>query len=128
MVAMKGGNGAPIQGGPGYLRTGPPPFREPGSRDPLEATKLLLAAGANPNAKAPDGSTPLHQAVQAEQVALIRALAGAGASLDAVNKENLTPLAEAEKLKKAAPPPSTGAPAEYDEEEGFARGGGGGAA
>ena len=37
--------------------------------------KLLLAAGANPNAKAGDGSTPLHQAVQAQQVAMIRALA-----------------------------------------------------
>jgi uncharacterized protein len=110
MAAMKGGNGAPIQGGPGYIRMGPPPFREPGSRDPLEATKLLLAAGANANAKAPDGSTPLHQAVQAGHVALIRALAADGASLDAVNKDNLTPLAEAEKLKKAAPPPSTGAP------------------
>lgn len=110
MVAMKGGQGAPIQGGPGYIRTGPPPFREPGSRDQLEAVKLLLAAGANPNAKAPDGSTPLHQAVQEEHVAVIRALAAAGGSLEAANKDNLTPLGLAEKLKKAAPPPSNGAP------------------
>jgi uncharacterized protein len=101
MAALKGGNGAPLQAGPGYTRTGPPPFREPGSRDPLEALKLLLAAGANPNAKAPDGSTPLHQAVQAQQVAIIRALATAGASLEAVNKDNLTPLGAAEKLKSA---------------------------
>ena len=68
MAAMKGGQGAPIAGGPGFTRIGPPPFREPGSRDPLEALKLLLAAGADPNAKAADGSTPLHQAVQEEQV------------------------------------------------------------
>lgn len=111
MVAMKGGRGAPIQGGPGYLRTGPPTFREPGSRDPAEAVKLLLAAGANPNVKAPDGSTPLHQAVQEGHIALIRELVAAGGSLSAANKENLTPLGLAEKLKKAVPPPTNGAPA-----------------
>ena len=67
MAALKGGKGPPISGGPGYIRNGPPPFREPGSRDPVEAVKVLLAAGANPNAKAADGSTPLHQAVQAKR-------------------------------------------------------------
>jgi ankyrin repeat protein len=103
MAALKGGKGAPIAGGPGFTRIGPPEFREPGSRDPLEALKLLLAAGANPNAKAADGSTPLHQAVQEEQVPMIRALAAAGAKLDAVNKDNLTPLLLAEKPKKADP-------------------------
>ncbi len=101
MAAIKnGGMGAPIAGGPGFTRTIPPPFREPGSRDRLEAIKLLLAAGANPNAKAPDGSTPLHQAVDEQQVGIIRALAAAGGKLDAVNKENLTPLLLAEKPKK----------------------------
>jgi hypothetical protein len=80
-----------------------PPFREPGSRDPLEALNLLLAAGANPNAKTPDGSTPLHQAVEEQQVALIRALVAGGAKLDAVNKDNLTPLLLAEKPKKKDP-------------------------
>jgi uncharacterized protein len=99
MAAIKGGNGAPVQGGPGYSRTGPPVYREPGSREPLEALNLLLAAGANPNAKAADGSTPLHQAVEARQVAMIRALAAAGGSLDAVNKDNLSPLAAAIKAK-----------------------------
>ncbi|HSR09670.1 MAG TPA: hypothetical protein VLM42_21240, partial [Bryobacteraceae bacterium] len=103
MAAMKGGLGAPFAAGPGFTRLGPPPFREPGSRDPLEATKILLAAGANPNAKAPDGTTPLHQAVQLQQVGLIRALAAAGASLNAVNKDNLIPLAAAEKLKDMTP-------------------------
>src|SRR5580698_5157799 len=103
MVAIKGGLGAPIAGGPGFTRIGPPIFREPGSRDPLEALNLLLAAGADPNAKAADGSTPLHQAVQEEQVPMIRALAAAGGKLDAVNKDNLTPLLLAEKPKKADP-------------------------
>jgi len=105
MAAMNGGKGAPLQAGPGYARTGPPPFREPGSREPVEALKVLLAAGANPNAKAGDGSTPLHQAVQLQQVAIIRALAAAGADLMAVNKDNLIPLAAAEKLKSGPAEP-----------------------
>ena len=103
MAAIKGGQGAPIAGGPGFTRIGPPSWREPGSRDPLEALQLLLAAGADANAKAPDGSTPLHQAVQEEQVGMIRALAAAGGKLDAVNKDNLTPLLLAEKPKTPNP-------------------------
>jgi ankyrin repeat protein len=103
MAAIKGGQGAPIAGGPGFTRIGPPVFREPGSRDPLEALNLLLAAGADANAKAADGSTPLHQAVQEEHVGMIRALAAAGGKLDAVNKDNLTPLLLAEAPKKPNP-------------------------
>jgi uncharacterized protein len=103
MAAIKGGQGAPIAGGPGFTRIGPPQFREPGGRDPLEALDLLLAAGADPNAKAADGTTPLHEAVQEEQVPLIRALVAGGAKLDAVNKDNLTPLLLAEKPKKPNP-------------------------
>ena len=103
MAAIKGGQGAPIAGGPGFTRIGPPSFREPGIRDPLEALKLLLVAGADANAKAADGSTPLHQAVQEEHVGMIRALAAAGGKLDAVNKDNLTPLLLAEKPKAPNP-------------------------
>jgi uncharacterized protein len=103
MAAIKGGMGAPIAGGPGFTRIGPPIFREPGSRDPLEALNLLLAAGADANAKAADGSTPLHQAVQESHIAMIRALAAAGGKLDAVNKDNLTPLLLAEAPKKPDP-------------------------
>jgi ankyrin repeat protein len=103
MAAIKGGNGAPIAGGPGFTRIGPPVFREAANRDPLEALQVLLAAGANPNAKAGDGSTPLHQAVQEEHVGMIRALVAAGAKLDAVNKDNQTPLILAEAPKKPNP-------------------------
>jgi hypothetical protein len=92
-----------LAGGPGFDRIGPPPFREPSSRDPLEALEVLLAAGASPNVKAPDGSTPLHQAVQARQVAMIRTLVAAGASLNATNKDNLTPLQLAEKPEPPGP-------------------------
>jgi ankyrin repeat protein len=96
MAALVGGRGASFAAGPGFDRQGPPPFRETSDREPLDAVKVLLDAGADPNVKAPDGSTPLHQAVRAKQVAIIRALVAAGAKLDAVNKENLTPLQVAE--------------------------------
>jgi ankyrin repeat protein len=97
MMTMNGGRGASFAAGPGFDRIGAPPFREQANRDPLEATKVLLAAGADPNAKAPDGSTLLHQAVTARQVPIIRALVASGAKLDSVNKDNLTPLLLAEK-------------------------------
>jgi ankyrin repeat protein len=103
MAAMKGGLGNPFAAGPGFTRLGPAPFREESDRTPVDALKVLLAAGADPNVKAPDGTTPLHQAVQLRQVAMIRALVAAGAKLDAVNKDNLTPLLAAEKLKSMTP-------------------------
>ena len=104
MVAMTGGRGAAFAAGPGFERLGPPPFRETANRNPADAVQVLLAAGADPNVKAPDGSTPLHQAVQARQVAIIRSLVSAGAKLDAVNKDNLTPLQLAEKPDPPPPP------------------------
>jgi ankyrin repeat protein len=104
MVAMVGGRGASFAAGPGFDRLIAPPFREPSNREPVDAVKTLLAAGADPNVKAPDGSTPLHQAVQARQVAIIRELVAAGARLDAVNKDNLTPLQLAEKPEPPPPP------------------------
>jgi ankyrin repeat protein len=104
MLAMVGGRGAAFAAGPGFDRLGAPPFREAANREPADAVKALLAAGANPNVKAPDGSTPLHQAVAARQVAIIRALVAAGAQLDAVNKDNLTPLQLAEKPEPPPPP------------------------
>ena len=67
MVAMAGGRGAGLAGGPGFTRLGLAPFREQSNREPVEALKVLLAAGANVNAKAPDGSTALHQAVTGAQ-------------------------------------------------------------
>ena len=104
MVAINGGRGAAFAAGPGFDRLGPPPFRETSNREPYEAIKVLLAAGANPNAKSPDGATLLHQAVAARQVPIINALVEAGAKLDAVNKDNLTPLLLAEKPEPPPPP------------------------
>jgi ankyrin repeat protein len=104
MVAINGGRGASFAAGPGFDRLGPPPFREESNREPIDAVKALLAAGANPNAKAPDGTYLLHQAVAARQVSIVRALAGAGAKFDVVNKDNLTPLQLAEKPEPPPPP------------------------
>ena len=97
MMAMNGGRGAAFAAGPGFDRIGAPPFREASNRDPVEAMRLLIGAGANVNAKAADGSTLLHQAVTAKQVPIIKLLVEKGAKLDAVNKDNLTPLLLAEK-------------------------------
>jgi uncharacterized protein len=107
MVAMTGGRGAAFAAGPGFDRLVAPPYREPGSRDLGEAVKLLLDAGADPNAKSTDGASLLHQAVTARRTDIIRALVAAGAKLDItnVNKDNLTPLLLAEKPE---PPPAPG--------------------
>jgi ankyrin repeat protein len=115
MVAMTGGRGAAFGGGPGFNRLGLPPFREPGNRQPIDALKVLLEAGANPNAKAPDGTTPLHQAVQNRNLEFIRTLVAAGAALDTSNKDNLTPLQLAEKPEPARTEVATGDPNEVKE-------------
>jgi uncharacterized protein len=104
MVAITGGRGAAFAAGPGFERLIAPPYREPGSRDQGEALKLLLDAGADPNAKSSDGASLLHQAVTARRTDMIRALAAKGAKFDAVNKENLTPLQVAEKPEPPPPP------------------------
>jgi ankyrin repeat protein len=97
MVAMTGGRGAPFAAGPGFNREGPPPFREAANRKPVEAVKALLAAGAKPDTKAPDGSTALHQAADRGNLDMIRALAEGGATLDIKNKDGLTALEVVEK-------------------------------
>ena len=104
MVAITGGRGAAFAAGPGFDRLIAPPYREPGSRDQGEALKVLLDAGADPNAKSSDGASLLHQAVTARRTDMIRALAAKGAKFDAVNKENLTPLQVAEKPEPPPPP------------------------
>ena len=109
-VTLSGGRGAAFAAGPGFDRIGAPPFREPGLREPVEALKALIAAGANVNAKAADGSTLLHQAVSVRRTDAIRALVEAGAKLDAVNKDNVTPLLLAEKPD----PPLTAAQMQQD--------------
>ncbi len=104
MVALTGGRGAPFAAGPGFDRLIAPPYREASNREPADALKVLLEAGADPNAKSADGATLLHQAVAARRTDMIRTLVSKGAKLDAVNKDNLTPLQLAEKPEPPPPP------------------------
>jgi ankyrin repeat protein len=96
MVAMNGGKGVPLSAGPGYVRDGAPPFREPSNREPADAVRVLLAAGANPDALTPDGEATLHNAVRAGNIEVVRALVDGGATLDLPNKDGLTALFLAE--------------------------------
>jgi len=104
MVAMTGGRGPAMTGGPAYIREGAAPFREPGSRKPEDAFALLVGAGANPNAKAPDGSTLLHQAARTGNLEMIRALAAAKVDFTQTNGDGFTALDVAEGKQ-----PATGA-------------------
>jgi ankyrin repeat protein len=97
MVTMGGGRGAAFGAGPGFSREGPPPFREAGNRKPVDALKVLLAAGANPDAKGPDGAYAIHAAADRNSLEMIRELAAAGATIDARNKDGKTALELVEK-------------------------------
>ena len=105
MVAITGGKGVGVSGGPNDLRYGPPPFRESGNRDPAEAVELLLEAGADANIPGPDATTALHVAAKALNPAIIRSLVASGAALEAENKDGETPLQTVEKMKRPAPTP-----------------------
>ena len=106
MVAMNGGKGVGMAGGPGDIREGAePPFREVSDRSPVHAVKLLLEAGANANAKSPKGEAALHMAATAGKLEVVRALAEGGADLrikDAKGKTALQ-LVEAQKPRKEGP-------------------------
>lgn len=102
MVTMTGGRGPGMTGGPAYIREGPAPYREPGSRKPEDALAALLEAGANPNAKGPDGASLLHQAARAGNLEMIRALAKANVDFDQKNNEGFTALDVAEGRQPAA--------------------------
>lgn len=113
MVAMNGGQGVPMSGGPGDIREGrPPPFREAGNRNPADAVRLLLEAGADPDAVTPEGDSALHQAVKSGKPAIIRMLAEAGATLDKPNGDGLTPLDLAEQTSSGQ---AEGVPAGEDD-------------
>jgi ankyrin repeat protein len=132
MVTMTGGRGPQMTGGPGYIRSGTVPYREPGSRKPEDAFAVLLKGGANPNAKTIDGNTLLHMAAQSGNLDMVRALAAAGVKFDATNKDGLTALDVAEGKqpggKQAAGERGAAPPAGGGGGGGARRGGRGGAA
>lgn len=105
MMAITGGKGVGVSGGPNDLRNGPPDFREEGVRDPVGAVKLLLAAGANVNVPGPDATTALHVAVNALQPDIVRELVAHGAAMDAKNDKDKTPLEVAEDMSPPTPRP-----------------------
>jgi ankyrin repeat protein len=61
-------------------------------RQDRAAVSALLDRGADVNAAAADGATPLHFAAEADDLALIDALLDAGAAVNAKNRFNVTPL------------------------------------
>jgi uncharacterized protein len=114
MVALNGGKGVGMAGGPGDIREGrAPPFREVSNREPLDAVKLLLEAGANPDAVNPKGESALHLAAKDGKLDMVRALAEAGATLDLRNADGKTALEVVEKMPPRDPPPTSGALAGY---------------
>jgi ankyrin repeat protein len=104
MVAMTGGRGPGMTGGPGYIRDGAVPYREPGSRKPEDAFAVLLQAGANPNAKGPDGVPLLHQVARAGNIEMIKTLAAAKVDFEQKNNDGFTALDVAEGKQPAAAP------------------------
>ena len=110
IAASTGGRGYAFGGGPGFGRQGDPVWREAGSRKPIDAVKVLLEAGADPNAQLEDdGNTALHLAAQRNDLEMIRVLAEGKADLQAYNWTGQTAIDLAEealeKLKDPNAPP-----------------------
>jgi ankyrin repeat protein len=109
MAALNGGKGVGMAGGPGDIREGAdPPFREVANREPADAVRLLLAAGANPDAMTPGekGEAALHVAAKDGKLDIVRILAEAGATLDLPNAEGKTALEVVEAMPPREPPPA----------------------
>jgi ankyrin repeat protein len=110
MVAMNGGKGVGMAGGPGDIREGTaPPFREVSNRNPVDAVKLLLAAGADPDAKTPDGDTALHLAAFDGKLEIVRALVEGGADMSVKDAAGKTALQVVSEQKPRPPRPTAGA-------------------
>jgi uncharacterized protein len=110
MVAMNGGKGVGMAGGPGDIREGAkPPFREVSNRSPVEAVKLLLEAGANADAVTPAGDSALHLAAFDGKLDVVRALAEGGANLSLKDGAGKTALEVVSNQPQRPPPPTAGA-------------------
>ena len=110
MVAMNGGKGVGMAGGPGDIREGTaPPFREVSNRNPVDAVKLLLEAGVDPDAKTPDGDTALHLAAFAGKLDIVRTLVEGGANPNVKDAAGKTALQVVSEQKPRPPRPTAGA-------------------
>ncbi|RPI58876.1 MAG: ankyrin repeat domain-containing protein [Lysobacterales bacterium] len=93
MAALNGGKGLLMAGGPGDIRESQIGiFREPGNRNPADAVKLLLEAGADPDAVSPKGDTALHIAAHDGRLEQLRELVAGGADVAARNAAGQTAL------------------------------------
>ena len=93
MATINGGRGLLMAGGPGDIRESKIGiFREPGDRDPANAVKLLLEAGARPNAVNSKGDTALHIAAHDGKLGPLRELVAGGADVNARNAAGQTAL------------------------------------
>jgi hypothetical protein len=93
MAAINGGKGLLMAGGPGDIREGKiGVFREPGDRDPANAVKVLLEAGAHPNGTNAAGDTPLHVAAFNGRLGPLRELLAAGADVTQRDRAGKTAL------------------------------------
>ncbi len=63
-----------------------------------ESVDLLIAAGADVNARNDEGETPAHEAVRFRRRSMLEALAKAGADFSLTDKEGLTPLGLAKRM------------------------------
>jgi uncharacterized protein len=116
MVALDGGKGVGMAGGPGDIREGAePPFREQANREPADAVSLLLESGANPDAVTPEGESALHLAAKGGKLEIIKLLAEGGATLDLKNGDGETALEVVEKMPPREAAPLTGALAGMDQ-------------
>lgn len=59
---------------------------------PADAIRHLISIGVPVNGKDRYGNTPLHYAARAKNVEAMKALLDAGANIDAVNRDGVTPL------------------------------------
>jgi ankyrin repeat protein len=116
MVALSGGKGVGMAGGPGDIREGAePPFREVSNRNPVDAVKVLLKAGADVNAKSDEGDTALHLAAFDGKLELVRTLVAGGANMDAKDAAGLTALQVVDKQPPRPPRVTVGAATDFDE-------------
>ena len=108
MMAITGGKGVGVAGGPNDLRNGPPDFREDGTRDPVTAVRMLLESGADVNVVGPDETYALHIAAKALNPDIVKDLVAFGADLNATNKDGKTALQVVETMDPPGPRPGGG--------------------
>ena len=110
MVAMNGGRGVGMSGGPGDVRDGAPaPFREVSNREPVDAMRVLLEAGADPDAVTDEGQAAIHMAAEGGLSEIVALLAEYDATLDLADNDGKTPLSIVEAQEPREEGPDLGA-------------------